>query len=149
MGVQSCSLTSDKMCCLRLILVLSLISLVLTARGRPGSCETSTCRYNSATAAVCCNSGRNSRCCSYIGGAGGGSGWNGGNNNKPGSCPPYNGRRGRRSPEDAPWHHGGSGYHPGHHENHGRCIRDSECPRSLKCCYLYGGYQCTTPQYWG
>ena len=91
-----------------------------------------------------------SRCCAYVGGGGGGSAWNsGGNsNNKPGTCPPYNGRR-RRSPEKAPWIHGGSGYNPGHHQSHGRCIRDSECPGSLKCCYLYSGYQCTQPQFWG
>merc|ERR1712119_26669 len=141
--------TRDKMVCLRLILLLSLLSLCLASQGRPGSCETSRCRHHSVTAAVYCLSGQNSRCCDYIGGGGGGSGWNPGNNNKPGSCPPYNGRRRRRSPEEAPRHHGGSGYNPGHHHNQGGCIRDTECPRSLKCCYLHGGSQCTTPQYWG
>merc|ERR1712226_1727834 len=131
-------LAADQMGSLRLILYLCLVSLALTARGRPGSCETSRCRASSVTATACCISGRNSRCCSY-------SGWN---NNKPGSCPPYHGRR-RRSPEEAPWRHGGSGFNPGHHQDHGRCIRDSECPGSLKCCYLTSGYQCTQPQYWG
>ena len=93
------------------------------------------------------------RCCFYTGGGGGG-GWNNGggyNNNKPGSCPPYNGRR-KRSPEEAPWNNGGSGYNPGHgHGGHGggRCIRDSECPGAMKCCYRRSGYQCTRPHYYG
>merc|ERR1719244_1773473 len=77
--------------------------------------------------------------------------------NKPGQCPTYNGRK-RRSPEqlsssgrtfgnNGGWNNGGQGYNPGY--NYGRCIRDSECPGSLKCCYLYNGYQCTQPQYYG
>ena len=58
------------------------------------------------------------------------------------------------------WNGGsGSGFNPGYNNgwgngnggwnNGGRCIRDSECPGSLKCCYLYNGYQCTQPQYYG
>merc|ERR1712183_978367 len=62
--------TRDKMVCLRLILLLSLLSLCLASQGRPGSCETSRCRHHSVTAAVCCLSGQNSRCCDYIGGGG-------------------------------------------------------------------------------
>merc|ERR1739842_167755 len=147
-----------------------------------GNCDTYTCSQDSNRARECCNSGRNTRCCSYVGGGGGG--WNNGgdirgnnggnyNNNKPGSCPSYNGRR-KRGPEDAPWasnsggrhyggggwnnggggwnnggnwNSGGSGYNPGYNNGYGggRCIRDSECPGSLKCCYLYNGYQCTQP----
>merc|ERR1712024_341651 len=125
-------LRADKMVCLRIILVLSLISLSLAAHRRGGPrCETFRCRSNTITATHCCNSGINSRCCAYIGGGGGGSGWNSGgnNNNKPGTCPPYHGRR-------SSWQHGGSGYNPGSHQHHGRCIRDSECPGELKCCYL-------------
>merc|ERR1711874_145739 len=134
MGLQCEVSDEDKMVGLRIILVPSLmISLSLAS-----ICQTSRCRNNFLTATVCCNSGKNFRCCDYSGGGGR-------NNNKPGSCPPYHGRM-RRSPERAPWDHGGSGYNPGHHHHPGRCIRDSECPRSLKCCYLHGGYQCTTPQ---
>merc|ERR1711936_1357255 len=151
-------LTPNKeMIILRIILLISLISLSLASIGRDerrfGNCDTSTCRYDQGRARQCCDSGRNTRCCFYIGGEGGG-GWNNGggyNNNKPGSCPPYNGRR-RRSPEEAPWNNGGSGYNPGHgHGGHGggRCIRDSECPGAMKCCYRRSGYQCTRPQYYG
>merc|ERR1712038_2203820 len=174
----------QEMTSLRTILLLSLISMSLAAVGKDqktfgwmgdlifGNCDTSTCRYDTYRARECCNSGRNTRCCSYVGGGGGGGGWNNGgdyNNNKPGSCPPYNGRR-KRSPEEAPWatnsggrHYGnggwsggsgrypsynngygngGSGFNPGYNNGGyggGRCIRDSECPGSLKCCYLYSG----------
>merc|ERR1712117_51800 len=55
------------------------------------------------------------------------------------------------------WNNGGSGsgFNPGYNNGWnnggggGRCIRDSECPGSLKCCYLYNGYQCIQPQYYG
>merc|ERR1719376_1555558 len=40
------------------------------------------------------------------------------------------------------------GFYPGN-SNNGHCIRDSECPGSLKCCYLANGYQCIRPQYYG
>merc|ERR1711874_134448 len=151
---------------LRIVLLISLISLSLAAIGRDekrfGNCDTSTCRYDQGRARQCCDSGRNTRCCRYTGGGNGGwnnggggwnnggGGWNNGggyNNNKPGSCPPYSGRR-KRSPEEAPWNNGGSGYNPGHgHGGHGgeRCIRDSECPGAMKCCYRRSGYQCTRP----
>merc|ERR1712038_605199 len=190
----------QEMTSLRTILLLSLISMSLAAVGKDqktfgwmgdlifGNCDTSTCGYDTYRARECCNSGRNTRCCSYVGGGGwDNGGWNNGgnyNNNKPGSCPPYNGRR-KRSPEDAPWlsnsagrhfgnggghygnggghygnggghygngggwNSGGSGYNPGYGNGGGRCIRDSECPGSLKCCYLYSGYQCTQPQFYG
>merc|ERR1711915_1074776 len=59
--------------------------------------------------------------------------WNnnghGSSGNKTGSCPPYLGRTGRSIGQ-----------------NNGRCIRDSDCPSQLKCCYLTQGYQCTRPQ---
>merc|ERR1711874_945841 len=115
---------------LRIILFLTLVSLSLAAIGKEektfgwmgdilfGNCDTATCRYDTNRARDCCNSGRNTRCCSYVGGGG----WNNGgnyNNNKPGSCPSYNGRR-KRSPEDAPWasnsggrHYGGGGWNNG------------------------------------
>merc|ERR1711915_1137571 len=111
-----------------------------------GSCVIFRCMLDSGQAQYCCGSGRNKRCCSYYGGGGG---WNNGNNggynnNKPGTCPPYDGRYKRSPvPQDANggrhfgggggnngWNNGGGGYG-------GRCIRDSECPGSLKCCYLY------------
>ena len=46
---------------------------------------------------------------------------------------------------------GGHGYNPGYNNgnNLGRCIRDSECSGTFKCCYLSGGYQCTQPNYYG
>merc|ERR1712154_476599 len=90
MGSQCEVSDEDKMVGLRIILVLSLmISLSLASL-----CQTSRCRNNFLTATVCCNSGKNFRCCDYSGGGGR-------NNNKPGSCPPYHGRR-RRSPERTP-----------------------------------------------
>merc|ERR1719422_590882 len=99
-----------------------------------GSCSTLRCSTDLGQAQYCCSSRRNTACCRYDGGYNGG--YNGGySNNKPGSCPSYSGRR-RRSPEEAPWSCGG-GYGSG-----GQCIRDSECPGSLKCCFLYNGYQC-------
>eukprot|EP00092_Neocalanus_flemingeri_P030600 GFUD01033225.1.p1 GENE.GFUD01033225.1~~GFUD01033225.1.p1 ORF type:complete len:175 (-),score=34.79 GFUD01033225.1:74-598(-) len=136
-----------------------------------GNCQISGCRSDISRAQYCCRTGKNTRCCSYTGGNGGngnnGGNWNNGgnNNNKAGTCPNYNGRK-KRSPEQAPrgsnsgssfghnnggWNNGGQGFRPGHNNNNGqgRCIRDSECPGSLKCCYLYNGYQCTQPQHYG
>merc|ERR1719499_2081877 len=138
-----------------------------------GDCQTSRCRSDYSRAEYCCRSGKNTGCCAYAGGNyGNGGSWgngganNGNYNNKPGSCPPYNGRK-KRSPEQDPrlsggrfnggrwssggWATGGQGFNPGYNNNYGngRCIRDSECPGSLKCCYLYNGYQCTQPQYFG
>merc|ERR1719499_2468362 len=59
--------------------------------------------------------------------------WNnnghGNSGNKAGSCPSYLGRTGRSISQ-----------------NNGICIRDSDCPAQLKCCYLTQGYQCTRPQ---
>merc|ERR1711936_1511116 len=106
-------LTPNKeMIILRIILLISLISLSLAAIGRDerrfGNCDTSTCRYDQGRARQCCDSGRNTRCCRYTGGGNGG----GYNNNKPGSCPPYSGRR-KRSPEEAPWATNSGGRHYG------------------------------------
>merc|ERR1712179_57204 len=152
------------------LLCLSLFSLLLfflhkteaEISGRTfGSCDTLRCMLDQGQAGYCCNSGRNRRCCSY----GGGDGWDNGNyggynNNKPGSCPSYNGRyfggvgsRPNGGYGNTGWNNGGSGYNPGYNggwnNGGGRCIRDSECPGSLKCRFLYNGYQCTQPQYYG
>merc|ERR1712073_204496 len=101
----------QKMTNLRIILLLSLLTLSLAAIGKDektfgwmgdlifGNCDTSTCRYDQGRARQCCDSGRNTRCCRYTGGGNGGwnngggggnngGGWNNGggyNNNKPGS----------------------------------------------------------------
>merc|ERR1712088_368318 len=103
-----------------------------------GSCDWSQCRYDRYLAQSCCSS--SGTCCDFANG--GNNSNNGGfnnNNNKPGSCPPYNGRR-KRSPR---------GRYPGNNgngnNNGGSCIRDSECSADLKCCYLRSGYQCTRP----
>ena len=153
---------------------LAAISISSSRDGRTfGSCSTLRCSTDLGQAQYCCSSRRNTACCRYDGGYNGG--YNGGySNNKPGSCPSYSGRR-RRSPEEAPWSRGGgygggsgrwssggyyggsgSGYNPGYNGGYGggygsggQCIRDSECPGSLKCCFLYNGYQCYQPQYYG
>merc|ERR1711953_1566024 len=77
---------------LRIILLLSLLTLSLAAIGKDektfgwmgdlifGNCDTATCRYDRDRARECCNSGRNTRCCSYVAGGGGGGGWNNGGN---------------------------------------------------------------------
>merc|ERR1711872_128361 len=132
--------------------VLVLIPGTFGQFGNYGSCRISICRTQLSRAEYCCSSGENRGCCSYTGGNGWNNGGNWGNgnyNNKPGQCPSYNGRK-RRSPEQSPrrsgssgrffgnnggwnhgWNNGGQGFNPGY--NNGRCIRDSECPGSLKC----------------
>merc|ERR1712066_156850 len=156
-----------------------LVPITLAQFGNFGSCQISLCRTRFSRAEYCCRTGENRGCCSYTGGNGinnggnwgnginnGGSWGNGNYNNKPGQCPSYNGRK-KRSAEQTPrqgrssgrtfgnnggWNNGwngGQGFNPGYNNNNGRCIRDSEFPGSLKCCYLYRGYQCTQPQYFG
>merc|ERR1712029_713519 len=121
-----------------------------------GSCDWSQCRYDRYLAQRCCSS--SGTCCDFANGGNNGNN-NGGfnNNNKPGSCPPYNGRkrrspRGRfpgngngRFPGNNGYNNGGQGYNPGYNNNGGSCIRDSECSADLKCCYLRSGYLCTRP----
>merc|ERR1712083_751063 len=142
-----------------------------------GSCDWSQCRYDRYLAQRCCSS--SGTCCDFANGGNNGNNNNnnGGfnNNNKPGSCPPYNGRkkrspRGRfpgngngRFPGNNGYNNGGQGYNPGYNNGYnpgygngngynpgyGSCIRDSECSGDLKCCYLRSGYQCTRPNYYG
>merc|ERR1712020_615219 len=147
------------------MVVISVVLMVtmVGAQYGGGSCDWSQCRYDRYLAQRCCSS--SGTCCDFANG--GNNGYNNGgfnNNNKPGSCPPYNGRkkrspRGRfpgngngRFPGNNGYNNGGQGYNPGYNNgngynnnNGGSCIRDSECSADLKCCYLRSGYQCTSP----
>merc|ERR1712038_19051 len=160
-----------------MVVIPALVVLVATmaeAQYGGGSCDWSQCRYDRYLAQRCCSS--SGTCCDFANGGNNGNN-NGGfnNNNKPGSCPPYNGRkkrspRGRfpgngngRFPGNNGYNNGGQGYNPGYgngynpgygngngyNNNGGSCIRDSECSADLKCCYLRSGYQCTRPNYYG
>merc|ERR550517_1509321 len=154
---------------LAMVVILGLVILAM-AEAQYGSCDWSQCRYDRYLAHRCCSS--SGTCCDFANGGNNGNN-NGGfnNNNKPGSCPPYNGRkkrspRGRfpvnngngRFPGNNGYNNGGQGYNPGYNNgynpgygngNGGSCIRDSECSADLKCCYLRSGYQCTRPNYYG
>merc|ERR1712222_111543 len=162
---------------LAMVVILGLVILAM-AEAQYGSCDWSQCRYDRYLAQRCCSS--SGTCCDFANGGNNGNNNNnnGGfnNNNKPGSCPPYNGRkkrspRGRfpgnngngRFPGNNGYNNGGQGYNPGYNNgygngygngngynnNGGNCIRDSECSADLKCCYLRSGYQCTRPNYYG
>merc|ERR1712154_573563 len=142
-----------------MVVIPALVVLVATmaeAQYRGGSCDWSQCRYDRYLAQRCCSS--SGTCCDFANGANNGNN-NGGfnNNNKPGSCPPYNGRkkrspRGRfsgngRFPGNNGYNNGGQGYNPGYNNgngynpgygngngynnNGGSCIRDSECSADL------------------
>merc|ERR1712018_979366 len=157
------------------MVVISVVLMVtmVGAQYGGGSCDWSQCRYDRYLAQRCCSS--SGTCCDFANGGNNGGNYgnngNGGfnNNNKPGSCPPYNGRR-KRSPRGRfpgnngngryPGYNNGNGYNPGYgngynpgynpgygNGNGGSCIRDSECSADLKCCYLRSGYQCTQPNY--
>merc|ERR1719400_23503 len=152
---------------LAMVVILGLVILAM-AEAQYGSCDWSQCRYDRYLAQRCCSS--SGTCCDFANGGNNGNNNNNGgfnnNNNKPGSCPPYNGRR-KRSPRGRypgnngngrfPGNNGngynpgfGNGYNPGYGNNNGgSCIRDSECSADLKCCYLRSGYQCTRPNYYG
>merc|ERR1712212_768902 len=153
---------------LAMVVILGLLILAM-AEAQYGSCDWSQCRYDRYLAQRCCSS--SGTCCDFPnGGNNGNNGNNNGgfnNNNKPGSCPPYNGRkkrspRGRfpgngngRFPGNNGYNNGGQGYNPGYNNgngynpgygngynnNGGSYIRDSECSGDLKCCYLRSGYQ--------
>merc|ERR1719242_2137202 len=154
-----------------MVVILGLVILAM-AEAQYGSCDWSQCRYDRYLAQRCCSA--SGTCCDFANGDNNG-GFN--NNNKPGSCPPYNGRR-KRSPRgwfpgNGRYNNGGQGYNPGYNNgynpgygngngynpgygngngynnNGGSCIRDSECSGDLKCCYLRSGYQCTRPNYYG
>merc|ERR1712007_263306 len=154
-------------------LVLAVVPIVflavVDAQYGGGGCDWSVCRYDRYLAQRCCSS--SGTCCDFANGGNNGNNNNNGgfnNNNKPGSCPPYNGRR-KRSPRGRyPGNNGSQGYNPGYNNgngynpgfgngynpgygnnNGGSCIRDSECSADLKCCYLRSGYQCTRPNYYG
>merc|ERR1719500_2200234 len=159
-----------------MVVILALVAAVAEAQYGGGSCDWSHCRYDRYLAQRCCSS--SGTCCDFANGGNNGNNNNGGfnNNNKPGSCPPYNGRK-KRSPRGMfpgngngrfPGNNGGQGYNPGYsygngynpgygngngynnnNNNGGSCIRDSECSADLKCCYLRSGYQCTRPNYYG
>merc|ERR1712130_437652 len=135
----------------RAMVVISVVLMVtmVGAQYGGGSCDWSQCRYDRYLAQRCCSS--SGTCCDFAnGGNNGNNGNNNGgfnNNNKPGSCPPYNGRK-KRSPRGR-FPGNGNGYNPGYNNNGGSCIRDSECSADLKCCYLRSGYQCTRPNYYG
>merc|ERR1719220_1696405 len=82
-----------------MVVIPALVVLVATmaeAQYGGGSCDWSQCRYDRYLAQRCCSS--SGTCCDFANG-GNNSNNNGGfnNNNKPGSCPPYNGRK-KRSP---------------------------------------------------
>merc|ERR1712020_624555 len=149
---------------LAMVLIPMLVVAMADAQYGGGSCDWSQCRYDRYLAQRCCSS--SGTCCDFANGINNGNN-NGGfnNNNKPGSCPPYNGRK-KRSPRGRypgnngngrfPGNNGGQGYNPGYNNgngynpgfgnnNGGSCIRDSECSADLKCCYLRSGYQCTRP----
>merc|ERR1711983_617969 len=155
------------------MVVISVVLMVtmVGAQYGGGSCDWSQCRYDRFLAQRCCSS--SGTCCDFANGGNNGNNNNnnGGfnnNNNKPGSCPPYNGRR-KRSPRGRfpgnngngrfpGYNNGGQGYNPGYNNgngynpgygNGGSCIRDSDCSADLKCCYLRSGYQCTRPNYYG
>merc|ERR1712181_206305 len=143
---------------LTLVVILVLVILAMV-EAQYGGCDWSQCRYDRYLAQRCCSS--SGTCCDFAIGGNNGNNNNGGynNNNKPGSCPPYNGRK-KRSPRGRfPGNNGngnGNGYNPGYgngynnnNNNGGSCIRDSECSGDLKCCYLRSGYQCTRPNYYG
>merc|ERR1712088_554544 len=139
-----------------MVVIPALVVLVATmaeAQYGGGSCDWSQCRYDRYLAQRCCSS--SGTCCDFANGINNGNN-NGGfnNNNKPGSCPPYNGRkkrspRGRfpgngngRFPGNNGYNNGGQGYNPGYGNGNGynnngdSCIRGSECSADLKCCYL-------------
>merc|ERR1719400_2763365 len=185
---------------LAMVVILGLVILAM-AEAQYGSCDWSQCRYDRYLAQRRCSS--SGTCCDFANGGNNGNnnnnnggfnnnnnkpgnngnnnnnngGFNNNNNNKPGSCPPYNGRR-KRSPRGRypgnngngrfPGNNGGQGYNPGYNNgngynpgygngynpgygnnNGGSCIRDSECSADLECCYLRSGYQCTRPNYYG
>merc|ERR1719219_2986235 len=98
-----------------------------------GSCDWSQCRYDRYLAQSCCSS--SGTCCDFANGGNNNNnnGNNGGfnNKNKPGSCPPYNGRkkrspRGRfpgnngngRFPGNNGYNNGGQGYNPGYNNGY-------------------------------
>merc|ERR1711990_287493 len=162
---------------LAMVVIPMLVVAMADAQYGGGSCDWSQCRYDRYLAQRCCSS--SGTCCDFAnGGNNGNNGNNNGgfnNNNRPGSCPPYNGRkkrspRGRfpgngngRFPGNNGYNNGGQGYNPGYNNgynpgygngngynnNGGNCIRDSVCSGDLKCCYLRSGYQCTRPNYYG
>merc|ERR1712083_1187383 len=106
---------------LAMVVILGLVILAM-AEAQYGSCDWSQCRYDRYLAQRCCSS--SGTCCDFA---------NGGinNNNKPGSCPPYNGRkkrspRGRfpgngngRFPGNNGYNNGGQGYNPGYNNGNG------------------------------
>merc|ERR1711934_1030754 len=112
-----------------MVVIPALVVLVATmaeAQYGGGSCDWSQCRYDRYLAQRCCSS--SGTCCDFANGGNNGNNNNGGfnNNNKPGSCPPYNGRkkrspRGRfpgngngRFPGNNGYNNGGQGYNPGY-----------------------------------
>merc|ERR1712165_86654 len=110
------------------VLVCFLISIFVSCSlGQFGSqfgvCQITLCRTQNSRADRCCRSGQNIGCCAYTGGNNGfnnGGNWGNGINN-------------------------GGSWGNGNYNNN----KPGQCPGSLKCCYLYNGYQCTQPQYYG
>merc|ERR1711997_1289505 len=112
---------------LPMVVILGLVILAM-AEAQYGSCDWSQCRYDRYLAQRCCSS--SGTCCDFANGGNNGNNNNGGfnNNNKPGSCPPYNGRR-KRSPRGRypgnngngrfPGNNGGQGYNPGYNNGNG------------------------------
>merc|ERR1712010_268861 len=115
-----------------MVVIPALVVLVATmaeAQYGGGSCDWSQCRYDRYLAQRCCSS--SGTCCDFANG--GNNNNNGGfnNNNKPGSCPPYNGRRKRsprgrfpgngngRFPGNNGYNNGGQGYNPGYNNGNG------------------------------
>merc|ERR1711881_532717 len=103
---------------LAMVLIPMLVVAMADAQYGGGSCDWSQCRYDRYLAQRCCSS--SGTCCDFANGGNNGNN-NGGfnNNNKPGSCPPYNGRR-KRSPRGRyPGNNGGQGYNPGYNNGNG------------------------------
>merc|ERR1712242_475323 len=115
---------------LAMAVILGLVILAM-AEAQYGSCDWSQCRYDRYLAQRCCSS--SGTCCDFANGGNNGNNNNGGfnNNNKPGSCPPYNGRkkrspRGRfpgnngngRFPGNNGYNNGGQGYNPGYNNGY-------------------------------
>merc|ERR550532_3027977 len=90
------------MASMAMVVILALVAAVAEAQYGGGSCDWSQCRYDRYLAQRCCSS--SGTCCDFANGGNNGNNNNGGfnNNNKPGSCPPYNGRKIGPRGEDSP-----------------------------------------------
>merc|ERR1712107_867322 len=93
MGVTVAIMRSMAMVVIPVVLMVTMVG----AQYGGGNCDWSQCRYDRYLAQRCCSS--SGTCCDFANGGNNGGNYgnngNGGfnNNNKPGSCPPYNGRR--------------------------------------------------------